>query len=49
MLLARMATRHAKPNGQFLIKLDDVDEFIKKEKFSSLPGIGHNICVKLRK
>ncbi|CAG9536581.1 unnamed protein product [Cercopithifilaria johnstoni] len=48
MLMARIATRHAKPNGQFIIKLGDIDEFIKKEKISSLPGIGYNICAKLQ-
>ncbi|VDK74849.1 unnamed protein product [Litomosoides sigmodontis] len=48
MLMARIATRHAKPNGQFIIRSDDVDELIKKEKISSLPGIGYNICAKLR-
>ncbi|VDP23130.1 unnamed protein product [Onchocerca flexuosa] len=49
MLIARIATQHAKPNGQFMIKLGDIDEVIKKEKISSLPGIGYNICAKLRK
>uniref|UniRef100_A0A915PWG2 DNA repair protein REV1 n=1 Tax=Setaria digitata TaxID=48799 RepID=A0A915PWG2_9BILA len=48
MLLARVATRHAKPNGQFLIKVGDVHELIKKEKISSLPGVGYNICAKLK-
>uniref|UniRef100_A0A1I7V6I9 DNA repair protein REV1 n=1 Tax=Loa loa TaxID=7209 RepID=A0A1I7V6I9_LOALO len=48
MLIARIATRHAKPNGQFMIKLGDIDELIRKEKISSLPGIGYNICAKLR-
>ncbi|KAM3724200.1 DNA repair protein [Dirofilaria immitis] len=48
MLAARIATRHAKPNGQFMIKVNNIDEVIKKEKISSLPGIGHNICAKLR-
>ncbi|VDN36397.1 unnamed protein product, partial [Gongylonema pulchrum] len=32
MLIARVATRHAKPNGQFLIAVGDIEEFIKKEK-----------------
>lgn len=49
MLVARIATRHAKPNGQFMIKFSDIDEMIKKEKISSLPGIGYNICAKLKK
>uniref|UniRef100_A0A0R3RNM8 DNA repair protein REV1 n=1 Tax=Elaeophora elaphi TaxID=1147741 RepID=A0A0R3RNM8_9BILA len=48
MLIARIATRHAKPNGQFMIKKGDIDELIKKEKISSLPGIGYNIYAKLR-
>lgn len=49
MLIARIATRHAKPNGQFIIRSCDVDELVKKEKISSLPGIGYNIYAKLRK
>lgn len=48
MLIARIATRHTKPNGQFMIKMGDIDELIKKEKISSLPGIGYNICAKLK-
>lgn len=49
MLVARIATQHAKPNGQFIIRSGDIDELIKKEKISSLPGIGYNIFAKLRK
>ncbi|EJW81282.1 ImpB/MucB/SamB family protein [Wuchereria bancrofti] len=39
MLIARIATRHAKPNGQFMIKLDDIDELIKKKKFLLYPEL----------
>ncbi|VDD91797.1 unnamed protein product [Enterobius vermicularis] len=42
MLLARLATRHAKPNGQFLVRDEQVEVFMKKEKISSLPGIGYS-------
>ncbi|VBB25927.1 unnamed protein product [Acanthocheilonema viteae] len=48
MLIARIATRHAKPNGQFIIRSGDIDDLIKKEKVSSLPGIGYNIYAKLK-
>jgi nucleotidyltransferase/DNA polymerase involved in DNA repair len=39
MLIARLATRHAKPNGQFLVKRVDVGEFMKVEKIENLPGL----------
>uniref|UniRef100_A0A158R405 DNA repair protein REV1 n=1 Tax=Syphacia muris TaxID=451379 RepID=A0A158R405_9BILA len=46
MLIARLATRHAKPNGQFLVKDEEISSFIKKEKVSSLPGIGYSTRAK---
>ncbi|KAL0486017.1 DNA repair protein REV1 [Acrasis kona] len=52
MLLARMATKHAKPNGQYY--LDDVEHivtnFIKDQKISLLeiPGIGRKTFVKIQ-
>ncbi|VDN03848.1 unnamed protein product [Thelazia callipaeda] len=44
MLMARIATRHAKPNNQFVIRCSDVNEFIRREEILSLPGIGYNVA-----
>ena len=38
MLQARMATRVAKPNGQFWLQPDDVTSFMLDKKVSDLPG-----------
>jgi len=38
MLQARMATRTAKPNGQFWLRPDDVASFMLDKKVSDLPG-----------
>ncbi|MFH4982473.1 hypothetical protein AB6A40_009182 [Gnathostoma spinigerum] len=48
VLIARLATRHAKPNGQLLVRNSEIEEFIKKERISDLPGIGYNMLAKLR-
>lgn len=48
MLLARLATRHAKPNGQFSVKDENVQDFMKKEKISFLPSIGYSTRAKLK-
>ncbi|XP_031567842.1 DNA repair protein REV1-like [Actinia tenebrosa] len=41
VLLARMCTRIAKPNGQFYLSAeDDVLEFVGSQKVTDLPGIG---------
>ncbi|KHN73850.1 DNA repair protein REV1 [Toxocara canis] len=48
MLIARLSTRHAKPNGQFIVTCERVDEVMKKEKIFDLPGIGYNIRAKLK-
>lgn len=47
MLIARLSTRHAKPNGQFVVKCAEVENFMRKERISNLPGIGYNIRAKL--
>lgn len=49
MLIARMATRRAKPNGQFLVRESEMSEFIKCEKISNLPGVGYHITDKLKR
>ncbi|VDN52420.1 unnamed protein product [Dracunculus medinensis] len=48
MLLARLATRHAKPNGQFMVKQSEINDFIKNERISSLPGIGYSIQARIK-
>ncbi|CAN9497523.1 unnamed protein product [Ophioblennius macclurei] len=40
ILLARLATRKAKPNGQYLLKSEEVDDFIRDLPVTSLPGVG---------
>jgi DNA repair protein REV1 len=48
MLLARLATRQAKPNGQYYIEKGYEQEFISKQKIIDLPGIGLSILDKLQ-
>ena len=48
MLLARLATRQAKPNGEFYVERGYEHEFISKQKLDDLPGIGDSIIDKLR-
>ncbi|KAL6101042.1 rev1 [Pungitius sinensis] len=40
ILLARLATRKAKPDGQYLLKSEEVDDFIRDLPVTSLPGVG---------
>ncbi|XP_034069694.1 LOW QUALITY PROTEIN: DNA repair protein REV1 [Gymnodraco acuticeps] len=40
ILLARLATRKAKPDGQHLLKPEEVDDFIRELPVTSLPGVG---------
>ncbi|XP_053379296.1 DNA repair protein REV1-like [Mercenaria mercenaria] len=40
ILLARMATRKAKPNGQFLLTEDLVMDYMKSQPIKDLPGVG---------
>ncbi|XP_074551111.1 DNA repair protein REV1 [Halichoeres trimaculatus] len=40
ILLARLATRKAKPEGQFFLKSEEVDDFIRDLPVTSLPGVG---------
>jgi len=48
MLLARLATRQAKPNGEYYIEKGYEQEFISKQKILDLPGIGLSILDKLK-
>ncbi|XP_034550093.1 DNA repair protein REV1 isoform X2 [Notolabrus celidotus] len=40
ILLARLATRKAKPEGQHFLKSEEVDDFIRDLPVTSLPGVG---------
>ncbi|XP_074991635.1 DNA repair protein REV1 isoform X5 [Calonectris borealis] len=47
ILLARMATRKAKPDGQYHLKPEEVDDFIRGQLVTSLPGVGRTMESKL--
>ena len=48
ILLARLATKKAKPNGQFMVTEPMVEDFMAVFNVRDLPGIGRNIEEKLR-
>ncbi|XP_016831556.1 DNA repair protein REV1 isoform X4 [Cricetulus griseus] len=47
ILLARMATRKAKPDGQYHLQPDEVDDFIRGQLVTRLPGVGRSMESKL--
>uniref|UniRef100_A0A1A7YB70 DNA repair protein REV1 n=1 Tax=Iconisemion striatum TaxID=60296 RepID=A0A1A7YB70_9TELE len=47
ILLARLATRKAKPNGHYFLKSEEVDDFIRDLPVTSLPGVGRVMAKKL--
>lgn len=47
MLLARMATRLAKPNGQFCLPHDNLHDFLSPQPVHDLPGVGYSLSQKL--
>ncbi|XP_062312560.1 DNA repair protein REV1 [Osmerus eperlanus] len=47
ILLARMAIRKAKPDGQYFLRSEEVDDFIREKSVTSLPGVGRSMGVKL--
>ncbi|XP_076042778.1 rev1 DNA directed polymerase isoform X2 [Oratosquilla oratoria] len=47
ILLARMATRLAKPNGQHYLAPDCVLDFMRDQKVNELPGVGRNMNERL--
>ncbi|XP_063161039.1 DNA repair protein REV1 isoform X2 [Candoia aspera] len=47
ILLARLATRQAKPDGQYHLKPEEVDDFIRSQLIIHLPGVGRTIESKL--
>ena len=48
MLLARMSTRVAKPNGQFHLPVGEVENFLLLQQVQDLPGVGYSLALKLR-
>lgn len=46
-LQARMATKKAKPNGQFHLLPENVEKFFKEIFISDLPGVGYSTTLKL--
>ena len=48
ILLARLATKKAKPNGQFMVTQHMVEDFMAVFSVRDLPGIGRNMEEKLR-
>ncbi|KAK8568205.1 hypothetical protein V6N13_106139 [Hibiscus sabdariffa] len=48
MLMARLATSTAKPNGQCYIDPEKVDEYLDPLPIKALPGIGHVLAEKLK-
>ena len=47
MLIARMATRTAKPNGQYLVRSEDIASFLTSQPVRDLPGVGYAMAKKL--
>lgn len=41
-LQARMATKKAKPNGQFHLKTENAEEYFSGIHISDLPGVGYS-------
>lgn len=48
-LIAKMASKEAKPNGLLVITKEEVDDFLKKLPVSKIPGIGKKIEEALKK
>ncbi|CAL2279264.1 unnamed protein product [Prunus armeniaca] len=48
MLMARLATRTAKPDGQCYISPEKVDDYLHQLPIKELPGIGHTLEEKLK-
>ncbi|CAG0916673.1 unnamed protein product [Notodromas monacha] len=47
MLIARLATRLAKPNGQFYVEDDEACEFMKDQTVRDLPGVGRSTSLRI--
>ncbi|OWF54110.1 DNA repair protein REV1-like isoform X2 [Mizuhopecten yessoensis] len=48
ILLAKMATRKAKPNGQNFLQSEDVLDFISDQTIQNIPGVGWSMSKKLK-
>lgn len=48
MLLARLSTRTAKPNGQFYLSIDHTEEYLASLSVQDLPGVGYSTTNKLK-
>ncbi|CAG2235935.1 REV1 [Mytilus edulis] len=48
ILQAKMATRKAKPNGQYHLKPEDVVEFMKEQSVKDIPGVGWSMSHRLQ-
>ena len=48
MLLARMSTRIAKPNGQYHLSLGEVENFLSSQQVRDLPGVGYSLTRRLQ-
>ena len=46
-LQARMATKEAKPNGQFSLLAVDIEDYMKNKAIRDLPGVGPNTAYQL--
>lgn len=47
-LLARLATKQAKPNNQFFISPENIENFMEKLDLNDLPGVGRKIGKELK-
>uniref|UniRef100_A0A4W3GQV3 DNA repair protein REV1 n=1 Tax=Callorhinchus milii TaxID=7868 RepID=A0A4W3GQV3_CALMI len=47
ILLARVATGKAKPDGQYYLKPEEVDDFIRDQLVRNLPGVGRTLEYRL--
>ena len=48
MLLARLSTRTAKPNGQLYLSIDRAEEYLGSLSVHDLPGVGYSTTNKLK-
>ncbi|GAB4820844.1 hypothetical protein N2152v2_007890 [Parachlorella kessleri] len=48
LLLARLATKRAKPNGQFFVGPKEARSFLAAQAVSALPGVGYQTAHKLK-
>ncbi|CUS12655.1 unnamed protein product, partial [Tuber aestivum] len=47
MLLAKLAMRKAKPAGMYIVREEEIDQFLDDIRVRDLPGFGHNITKKV--